>query len=264
MVQYLYYLFRIPRSYSVINSHKAMLLQTLPFFGNTWCKKECNLISRFMKGVFVQLPPRPRYMYTWDVSEVLKYLASLYPLDKLTLKLLTFKTIALIALATAPRAQTLVSMSVDHMFVQKESVTFGFPNLLKTSKLGHSFSLQIHHFQDERLCAMHSLLHYIKITDRLRQSKSVFVSFKTYKAVTTSTIARWLRVVLELSGIDVSTFKAHSYRAASVSAAFSNGCTLKSILDTADWRSDKTFKKFYYRQSVRSADLPFADAVFQL
>ena len=41
-----------------------------------------------------------------------------------------------------------------------------FP-LLKTSKVGHAYTLKIEHFRDERLCAMLTLLHYIKITQCL-------------------------------------------------------------------------------------------------
>lgn len=263
VIQFLHYLVQIQRSYSVINSHKAMLLQTLPFFGNNWCK-ECTLINRFMKGVFFQSPPKPRYLFTWDVSCVLRFLSSLFPLDGLSMRLLTFKVTALIALATAPRAQTLVSMDLDHMLLEQSSVTFCFPKLLKTSRVGHSFSLCIDHFQDESLCAMHTLLHYINVTRSLRQSRSVLISYVTFKAVTTSTIARWLKTVLDLSGINTNTFKAHSYRAASMSAAFSKGCSLERILKAADWSSDKNFRKFYCRHSVRKDQVSFTNAVFQV
>jgi len=43
-------------------------------------------------------------MITWDVSVVLKFLFILYPLSELSLKQLTYKLIALIALTTTARA----------------------------------------------------------------------------------------------------------------------------------------------------------------
>ena len=215
-----------------------------------------------MKGVFVRRPYKPRYIVTWDVSCVLKFLTSLFPLESLTLKLLTFKVTALIALAAAPRAQTLVSMDLDHMVVEDKEVLFMFPHLLKNSRVGHSFTLKVEHYCKEELCAMHTLLYYIKATDSCRLSRKVLVSYVTFKPVTTSTIARWLRCVLELSGIDTDVFKAHSYRGASVSAAYSKGCSLKCILKTADWSSDKQFKKYYYRHTVQSSKVSFSNAVF--
>ena len=99
-----------------------------------------------MKGVYFQRKPNPRYLFTWDVSCVLKFLSSLIPLNRLSLKLSTFKVVALIALATAPRAQTLVSMDLDHMLTKDSQVIFTFPYLLKTSRNGHSYSLNIDHF----------------------------------------------------------------------------------------------------------------------
>ena len=46
-------------------------------------------------------------MTTWDVSIVIKYLFTLCPLSELSLKQLTYKLIALIALPTAARALTI-------------------------------------------------------------------------------------------------------------------------------------------------------------
>ena len=63
------------KSYSVINTHKSMLLQTLQFFDNEWCSNAC-LISRFRKGLFHIVPPKPRYQFTWDVSKVLTFLST--------------------------------------------------------------------------------------------------------------------------------------------------------------------------------------------
>jgi hypothetical protein len=245
----------------VINTHKAMLLQTLIFFENSWCKS-CDLISRFMKSVFIHKPATPRYVAVWDVSIVLKYLASLIPLSKLSLKLLTFKTIALIALATAPRAQTLGALNLDNMVVEKQAVVFMFSDILKTSKVGTSFSLKIEHYVNESLCAMHTLLYYIAVTKDIRLTQYLFISYVTCRAVTSGTLARWLKCVLQLSGIDVSCYKAHSFRSASTSAAFHKGCSIKDILSTANWKSDNNFRKFYFRHSLQQKDISFSTAVF--
>ena len=84
---------------------------------------------------------------------MLQFLSSLYPLKELSFKLLTFKVTALIALAAAPRVQTFVYMNRDILISL----------LLKTSKVGHVYTLKFEHFRDERLWAMHTILHYIKL-----------------------------------------------------------------------------------------------------
>ena len=166
------------------------------------------------------------------------------------MKQLTLKTTAFIALAVAPRAKTLQSMCLDNTFVHDNHVLFRFPKGLKTSRYGHSYILKLDHYSDKRLCAFHTLLHYIEKTKSVFSSQNVLVSFVTYKSVTTSTIARWLKCVLSASGIDTDKFKAHSFRGAATSAAFDKGCSLDTILKTADWSSDKNFKKFYPRYSL--------------
>lgn len=55
---------------------------------------------------------------------------------------------------------------------------------------------------------------------------------------------------MQLSGIDVSVFKAHSTRAASSPKAKINNATIEQILKTAGWKSDSTFARHY--------DLPIA------
>ena len=53
--------------------------------------------------------------------------------------------------------------------------------------------------------------------------------------------------MLSEAGIDTETFKAHSVRGASSSAALRKG---SDILQTVDWSKDSTFKWFYYRPVV--------------
>ena len=95
---------------------------------------------------------------------------------------------------------------------------------------------------------MHTCLNYIDKTKSLRKSQQLLVSYSTLNTVTSSTIERWLKTILSDAGIDTNLFKAHSYRSAASSAAFSRGCSLDLILKTADWSSAKNFEKFYLRE----------------
>jgi hypothetical protein len=266
VMSYLYSLHLCGKSDSVLNTHKSTLLQTLNIIGIKWCRSP-RLISRFMRGIFNVKPSVPRYKFTWDVGKVLNLLSSWYPLDSLCIKKLTLKLTALIALACATRAQTLISLNLDYMkvFRKDKYAVFYFPGLLKTSTVGkgNNFCLKLEHFETESLCVYHTLLHYyINITKNVRQSRQLLISFVTHKAITSSTVARWLKSVLYFSGIDITLFKAHSFRSAAVSAAYSGKCSVKSILKTADWKSDCNFYKFYCRQSLNNEDVPFVKAIF--
>ena len=70
---------------------------------------------------------------------------------------------------------------------------------------------------------------------------------KPHKAVTSSTIARWLKSLLEAAGIDTTVFTAHSAQGASSSAAANLGITTNDILKAADWSSESVFQRFYYK-----------------
>ena len=56
-----------------------------------------RLVCRFMEGVFETKPSLPRYTETWDVNIMINYLASLGPPKELTLKVLTYKVVMLLA-----------------------------------------------------------------------------------------------------------------------------------------------------------------------
>ena len=75
------------------------------------------------------------------------------------------------------------------------------------------------------LCPVEAVNSYIDRTKSLRIQEGSAVDqllvacIKPHHAVTSSTIARWLKTLLEQAGIDTTLFKAHSTRGASVSAA---------------------------------------------
>ena len=86
MITYLYGLFIDGKSYSVLNTHKVAITQTLIFCNSKW-KENSILLTKFMKGAFNLKPAVPRYNFTWDVSILLEYLRKLSPLENLSLKL---------------------------------------------------------------------------------------------------------------------------------------------------------------------------------
>ena len=65
------------------------------------------LISRFMRGVFKSRAPVPRNDSTWDVQPMLSHLSSFALPEDLDLKSLTLKLVALVALISAQRLQSI-------------------------------------------------------------------------------------------------------------------------------------------------------------
>ena len=248
------------KSFSVISTHKAVILETLKLIDSSYLK-EFKVISRFMKGLSTIKTPSPRYAFTWDVSKVLALLATWVPVNSLSLKTLTFKVVTLLALSIAARSQTLVHMNVKNIVFRQDKVLINCGDKLKGRKAGIPFIVEIHKYSSEDICPVRTLGMYLLKTKDIRKDDQLLISFSTFKAVTTSTVARWLKTVLQLAGIDTSVFKAHSFRGASVSSAIRQGCSLQQVLKTADWTSAKNFKKFYFRDLQENVETDFSRCV---
>ncbi|XP_033730006.1 uncharacterized protein LOC117319285 isoform X1 [Pecten maximus] len=215
IVNYLLYLADLGKSYSVINTHRSMLSQTMQMCGVQACK-DSVLISRVMKGLFNRNPPLPCYVGTWDVLLVFNYIQSLPSGTDISLRDLSMKLVTLVALTTAQRVQTLGALDIDYMHQSADgsSYTFMIKDLLKTSRPGHlGQSLKLFKFVDVKLCVVSTLESYLKATKDRRKSRKLFVSFKTFEAVSASTPARWVKSVLHTAGVD-NCFKVHSVRGA--------------------------------------------------
>jgi len=211
------------------------------------------LVARVLKGAFHARPPLPRYTATWSVQVVLDQILQWGDTKSLQLKLLTFKLVMLMSLARPSRSADLASLCVDKCHFKPEGVSFQPASLAKQSRQGKSLTDYFFaSFPDNaELCPVATLRRYQTVTSSLRKdSNKLFVAIvKPHKAVAPCTIARWLKEVLKLSGIDVSIFTAHSTRSASASAAADSGVTTSDILKAADWSAESVFRKFYYRPS---------------
>ena len=208
-------------------------------------------VKLYLKGVFNSNPPVPKYTDTWDPSIVLKLLKTWSPPETIDLKTLTLKVGMLILLVTGQRIQTLAALDIDNMCSSSSSFIFRISSLLKQSRPGFTnptVRLQLYE-PDCRLCIYTYLTEYLKRTQELRHSESALLL--TYKGphhrASKDTMARWVRTVLDLAGINTRKYGPHSVRSASVSAAKRGGAKVQDILDTAGWTSSNTFAKYYDR-----------------
>ncbi|XP_071504200.1 uncharacterized protein [Diadema antillarum] len=242
------------KNYRTINSYRSALSSVLPSIDGFPVGKH-PLVSRVLKGIFNKEPPKPRYNTTWEVSQVLDYLCSLDNNARLNLLLLSEKLIALAALVSAQRVQTLSFLDITYMSISDNSAVFQVVELLKTTTTKKGIanqSVELSSFPtNEKLCVLSVLKEYLSRTEPLRQVhgvKKLFISTrKPHKEVTTSTLSRWLKSTLHKAGIDTSVFSAHSYRSASSMAAFTQGVTIEEIMSKANWSNAKTFRDYYFK-----------------
>lgn len=207
-------------------------------------------INRLFKGFYKLRPSLPKYKLTWDTSVVLDFLANLYPNHELTLEQLTKKTVTLLALTTAHRVQTLSLIKIQQILRYSNMIRIKITDMIKTSRPGvHQPCLNIPFYEIKpEICPAGTLLSYLDITQSLRNNNEyLFVSYKKpYNSVTSQTISKWIKSTLNESGIDTSTFSAHSTRHASTSAACRLGVSIDVIRNTAGWSGNsQVFGKFY-------------------
>lgn len=262
VLDYLTHLFDKGLSYDTINIARCAL-SALGIVLEGFLVGKHPLISRFCNGVFKLRPPSVRYKETWDVNKTITYLKSLPYDENLTLKMLSLKLAMLIGLTQASRVQSLHLLTLQNLRKGSDYYVLYYSDSLKQCKPGRPVPyMKINCYTpDRRLCVFHSLQEYINRTSSLRNDENkLFISYmKPHKAVTTSTISRWIKTVMASSGIDVSVFKSHSVRSASTSKA-KTFIPIKEILSVAGWRNARTFADFYDKR-IQDSEAGFAETV---
>ena len=256
-------LFNKGLSYSALNSAKAAVLNYVSLISGVQLNLDMQLITKFMKGVFSARPALPRYGVTWDVAAVLKYLKSQSPLEALTCLALSRKLAMLLLLLSGQRGQSIHLLEIKAIECQSSVLILRFNKLLKTSRPGkHLEEIVLPAFeQDPSLCVVTTYKAYVARTKRYRkgQGKLFLSTLKPFKPITRDTFGKWIKFVLGQAGIDLAQFGVHSTRVASTSMAWSKGVPLQTIIRTAGWEADNTFRKFYKRPVTRSGD--FAQSI---
>ena len=82
-------------------------------------------------------PPTPRVSSTWDVKRLLEFLATLVQPADLTVKILSFKLAALLALTSSARAHELIKLDLDFVSIKSDSWEFSLAEHTKVSRPGH-------------------------------------------------------------------------------------------------------------------------------
>ncbi|XP_061443118.1 uncharacterized protein LOC133365362 [Rhineura floridana] len=245
-------------------------------------------VKSFLRGATITAPPTVHRYPTWDLHKVLSALQKppFKPLSQVSLRLLSFKVLFLVAITSARRVSELNALSVHKNFCvfHKDRV------VLRTVPSFRPKVLSAFHCQQELVLpsfcpnpvhplekAWHSLdvtralKVYISKTKSFRKTDNLFVSFHPKSMgnkVTTSTLARWIKACISLAYASLRLSRpaglvAHSTRVAATSAAFSHNASLGEICRAAAWATPNTFIKRYKIDSYASAEAAFGRRVLQ-
>ena len=198
-------------------------------------------IIRLLIGIYHDGPPLPRYTSIWNVQKVLDYIETLGDSGSLPLKQLSWKTAFLLAIVWPSRSADLSQPDRTRKQHRPEGMAFIPGNLAKQSQQVRPIpEFFFPSFPgNPRLCSVQALEEYKGRTESLREGENkLFIAvIRPNKAVTSSSIAKWLKALLEEAGVDTSIFGADSGRRASASTASRIGITTNNILSAADWSS---------------------------
>ena len=125
-------------------------------------------VSRLMRGNFNKRPPQPRYSFTWDVQKVTSYISTMGENNTLSLKLLSFKLVTLLALTRPSRSKfnDLSNLDLRFMRLLPEGIQFQPSSLSKQSRPRNPPKPFLFPSlpADGRLCPKQTLLQYISQT----------------------------------------------------------------------------------------------------
>ena len=148
----------------------------------------------------------------------------------------------LIALTTGQRCQTKTFFDISERYMKKHENCFEFAlsEHIKQGRPGKVFgNVKLYKYPIKELCIYETLEFYLKETEYLRSTTRLLVSFiKPYNAVTSSTIGRWIKTVLDSADIDTSVFLAHSTRCASASKVIAT-ISADMLIQTDGWSEEE-------------------------
>ena len=119
-------------------------------------------IVTVMKGAFNQRPPPSKYLVTWDVPIVTRYISSMGDDHFLLLKSLSLKLVILSTLSRPSRSHDLCNLDLRYMKSIPDGVEFKPSSLAKQSrpsKPAASFVFPAF-LADKNLCPKEALLEY--------------------------------------------------------------------------------------------------------
>jgi len=193
------------------------------------------------------------------------------PMSLATFKMVTLKTVFLLALASGSRRSEISSwqhegVKFSHGY-KEASLAPSLEFLAKNQKASGKSSdfspcvipalskLVDRDLPDRSLCPVRALRFYLTESSKVRKGrKKLFIAYKPgyVKELSPITISTWLKLVIKLAyenakpdDMKLLNIKAHQVRSIASSWALLGGVSLTDIMNACHWASHNTFTNFY-------------------
>ncbi|XP_078233695.1 uncharacterized protein LOC144583561 [Pogona vitticeps] len=276
LLLFLRYLFDFNLSVSTLKVYIAAIVSFQPPGSSASRLFSHPTVKNFLKGVVNLRPPTKLPVPQWSLQLVLHALMRppFEPMATCDLKLLSLKSLFLVAITSARRAGELAALRVDQPYLQffKEKVVLHtdvsfLPKVVSQFHLNQPLILptlfpnpsddteRMFHMLDVR----RALAFYVSRTKQFRLSNRLFLCYfgsKKGLPASPSTLSRWLVSTISLAyqlthRTPPDGLRAHSTRAVASSTALLRGIDVPDICRTATWSNVSTFVA-HYRLDLRA------------
>ena len=186
------------------------------------------------------------------------------PLESVSLRTLTKKTLFLVSLATAKRVSEIQALLKTVAAIGSDLVVSFQPHFIAKTKCVDAPVLRRFHILELRefagdleegslLCPVRALNIYLRRTSSVVvRASSLFVSPRSPSCpISKNAVSYFLREVISEAGAvrqDVAApLRAHSVRRVATSVSFLRNWSISKVLEAATWRSNSMFASFYFR-----------------
>ena len=271
-------LYREGKQVSTIRNYRSAISAVHSGFSDGSTLGSSSVISQLLRGMFNERPPQKRLAPSWSINDVLASLATspYEPMHEAPLEQLTFKTVFLVAAASARRRSELhaltsqkgfirfdpdgVHLLPDPSFLAKNQSPSFSPQEIYLPSIASTSTVR----EDRVLCPVRALKWYLARTKPVRKSSQLFlIPRRPYAPASKDTLSRWIVQLIRPHAQPEERVKAHDVRAHAASRAWFKGVGLEDILRAAAWKTPSTFVASYLTNVV-SSDGSFARAALGL
>ena len=263
-------------SYSTLAGYRSALGHVLRL-STGYCPGTCPVLAQLMQS-FKRTQPRPsNRVPQWDINLVLSVLCEgQFADDRLSLDILTAKTVFLLALASGERRSALAALAYPPQFDESHmSIRYHRDFIPKSYFVRKNVTslapIRIPFVSEDscvQVCPCRTTLFYLDVVAARRavHSKTLFLHHSDNpRPLTPQAVARYIIKLVqwtyEQAGASPPLCRAHDVRKVAASMRALTGESLSGVLEAGQWSSPFTFLK-HYLVSVGRGDAPAPSSQF--